>query len=149
MLRDSLDAIRGLINSNFPDTTIHVNKAPEKFNRPCFFVALVSSNEEHLNNVMYRIKMTWQIVYFAPLAWKPGQNPDAFNQLTASDTLKTSLMETMTLTGPDGTVYHITDVDGGPRDNEVYITIRLETERTRPQQEYDLMQEVEHVFEEE
>ena len=143
MFRDSLDAICAIINTHFPGIdAIHINKAPEEFTRPCFFVMLATGTEADLNRAMYQSRATWQVVYFAPL--EPGQNPDAFDQYAAADILVNALMEAMTLTGPNGTVYHILDVDGGPRDNEVYITVRLETEKTRPEPTYDLMQEILH-----
>lgn len=144
MFRDSLDAICDLINANFPGIdAIHVNKAPENFKRPCFFVMLANGTDEDLTRSMYQARATWQIVYFAPL--EQGNNPDALEQLSASDTLKSALMDVMTLTGPSGTVYHIIDVDGSPRDNEVYITVRLETEKIRPEPAYDLMQDIQHT----
>lgn len=140
MLRDSMDALCGLINANLPSLdAIHVNKTPENFKRPSCFIMLATGGDEDLTKAIYQSRTTWQIVYFAPL--EPGQNPDALDQLAAADILKDALMESMVLTGPSGTVYHILDVDGGPRDNEVYITVRLEAEKTRPEPQYDTMQE--------
>lgn len=144
MYQDSLDAICGLINTTFPEIeTIYTNTTPESFRRPCFFIMLATAGDEHLNRSMYQVRMTWQIVYFAPL--EPGHHPDPYSQLAAADTLKTAFMEAMTLTGPGGTVYNILDVEGGPRDNEVYITVRLETEKTRPEPQYDLMLDIQHT----
>lgn len=143
MYGDSLDAIRGLLHSNFPDVTrIYVSTMPEPFKRPCFFVQMATGTEEHLNRAMYQVDITWQIVYFAPLL-STGQ-PDVFNQLSVSDALKQVLMDSITITGPAGVKYHIIETEGGPRDAEVYITITLQTEMTRPRPEYDLMNEVNH-----
>ncbi|MGB9845894.1 MAG: phage tail terminator family protein [Desulfotomaculales bacterium] len=155
MYQDSLDAICSLLNTAFPEVeTIYVNTTPESFKRPCFFVMLATGDEENLSRSMYQVRMTWQIVYFAPL--DPGHRPDPYNQLAAAEKLKSALMDAMTLTGPDGTVYHILDVEGGPRENreiensllqsnEVYVTIRLEAEKTRPEPVYDLMQDIQHI----
>jgi len=145
MLRDSLDGLRDLLNGTFPSVgQIYLNTVPDRFKRPSFFIALVSNPEDALNKAMYQARATWQIVYFAPL---DGSGfPEKFNQFSVSDTLKEKLMQDMVVTGPGGTVYHIRDVDGGPRDNEVYITVQLETEKTRPVPEYELMQDVEHEF---
>ena len=44
----------------------------------------------------------------------------------------------------ESVVYHIIETEGGPRDAEVYITVTLQTELTRPRPEYDLMNEVNH-----
>lgn len=141
MYGDSLDALRGLLSSNFPTVTrIYVSTMPDSFVRPSFFVNMATSDEEHLNRAMYQTDMTWQIVYFAPLL-STGQ-ADAFNQLSVSSTLKKALMEAMTVTGPSGTVYHVLETEGGPRDAEVYITVSLQAERTRPREQFDPMQEL-------
>ena len=104
------------------------------------FLLIWLANEDHLNRAMYEADITWQIVYFAPLDNK-GQ-ADVFNQLSVSSGLKKILMETMVLTGPNGTVYHILEVEGGPRESEVYITVMLQAEFTRPKEEFDKMQEL-------
>lgn len=141
MYGDSLDALRVLLSSNFPDVTrIYVSTMPDSFVRPSFFIDIATSGEEHLNKAMYEVDVTWQIVYFAPLL-STGQ-ANTFNQLSASSTLKKALMEAMTVTGPSGTVYHVLETDGGPRDAEVYITVRLQAEKTRPREQFDPMQEL-------
>lgn len=143
MYGDSLNALRGLLQSNFPGVTrIYVSAMPDSFVRPSFFVNLATSDEEHLNRAMYQTDMTWQIVYFAPLD-STGQ-ADVFNQLSVSSALKKALMEAMTVTGPNGTVYHIIETEGGPRDAEVYITVRLQGEMTRPREQFDPMRDVHH-----
>jgi len=97
MYGDSLDALRGLLRSNFPEVTrIYVSTMPDSFIRPSFFINLVTSDEEHLNKAMYGVDMTWQIVYFAPLL-STGQ-ADVFNQLDVSSKLKKLFMEAMSLT---------------------------------------------------
>jgi|GEM_PF-2138265 len=143
MYGDSLNAIRSLLNKTFPNVKkIYVSTMSDAFERPSFFVNLATSNDEHLCRDLYQVTMTWQIVYFAPLL-NTGQ-PDIFNQLGVSDTLKQALMNAITITGPSGVKYHIIETEGGPRDAEVYITVTLQTEMTRPQSGYDLMIEVHH-----
>ncbi|MBO8158830.1 MAG: hypothetical protein H0Z36_04615 [Thermosyntropha sp.] len=119
---------------------IYISTMPDAFERPGFFVQLATSREEHLCRDLYQVTMTWQIVYFAPLL-STGQ-PDVLNQLAISDSLKQALMDTITLTGPSGTKYQVINTEGGPRDAEVYITVTLQTELTRPKTSYDLMGEV-------
>ena len=41
-------------------------------------------------------------------------------------------------------VFHIIETEGGPRDAEVYITVSLQAELTRPKETYDLITEIEH-----
>jgi hypothetical protein len=148
MLRDSLDALRGVLISAFPNVdTIYIKNVPEKFERPSFLVDLVSQAEEHINKRYYQLQATWQIVYFAPE--DKVKNPDKLDQYSVSDALTTKLMEGMVVSGPGGTIYRILDCSGGPRNEEVYLTVRLETHAARPEPEHDLMQDVDHVFKEE
>lgn len=143
MLRDSFDAICELISTEFPDIdTIYTNPTPQTFGRPSFLVTFATGYNDDLSHAMYLTSVTWQIVYFAPL--EKGRWPDPYEQLAANDTLQKALMEAKTLTGPSGTVYHITEVEGGPRDSEVYLTVRLETSKRRPEQQYDLMKDIEY-----
>jgi len=143
MFGDSLDALRGLLKSAFPTVPkIYVSTMPGNFVRPSFFVNLATSSEEHLSRDLYQVDMTWQIVYFAPLDEKHQVN--VFDQLQVSEQLKKALMDAMSVTGPNGTIYHIIETEGGPRDAEVYITVTLQTELTRPRPEYDLMNEINH-----
>jgi hypothetical protein len=144
MLRDSFDAICELIANGFPEIDmIYTNPTPETFERPCFLVALATGYSDDLSCFMYLTSVTWQIVYFAPL--EKGRWPDPYSQLTANDKLQKALMDAQVLTGPSGTVYHITEVEGGPRDNEVYLTVRLETSKRRPEPEYDLMEDIQYI----
>lgn len=141
MYGDMLDALRSLLHSKFPAIErIYVSTMPDSFIRPSFFINLATSDEEHLNKAMYQADMTWQIVYFAPMDSK-GQ-ADVFNQLNVSSALTKELMEAMTITGPNGTVYHIVETEGGPRDAEVYITVTLQTELARPREQFDPMRNV-------
>jgi len=114
---------------------------PGEFDRPSFLVQHVSAPDQHLNKKFYNTRFTWQIVYFAPV--DAVGNPDVIDQFSVANQLKTALMENMVLVSPDdGTVFHVIDCDGGPRDAEVYITVRLDADSSRPEPEYDDMQEV-------
>jgi hypothetical protein len=157
MLAGSLDAIRQFLKTTVPAITkTYIQTVPAGFKRPSFLVDYVTDSTEDLNRDMYQERITWQVVYFAP------RDSDGirlrFNQITISDQLKEALRNAMTLTSPELTegeevirpavIYHIRDVEGGPRDDEVYMTVQLEAEFTRPRQAYDLMQEANHVLEE-
>lgn len=143
MYGDSLNAIRALLRSTFPDVAkIYVSTMPDAFKRPSFFVQLATSSEEHLCRELYQVTMTWQIVYFAPLL--PTDQPDVLNQLSVSNTLKQAFMDAMTLTSLTGVKYQVVETEGGPRDAEVYITVTLQTEMTRPQPVYEIMGDVDY-----
>ena len=144
MLGSSLNAIRSLLKTKFLTITrTYINTVPSGFKRPSFFVQFVTATEEHLCKRMYLSKTTWQIVYFAPDE-SSGTTPDPLNQFSVADTLKTALMDAMSIVG-DGVIYSIVSCEGGPRDNEVYITVKLEAEWTREDETYDLMQDIQHV----
>lgn len=141
MYGDSLDALRTLITKSFSEVErLYVSTMPDSFVRPSFFINMATADEEHLNRAMYETSMTWQIVYFAPLL-TTGE-VDVFDQLNVASELKKILMGQMIISGPSGLIYHILDTEGGPRDDEVYITVRLQAEFTRPKDEFDEMQEV-------
>lgn len=147
MLRDSLDALRGLLKANFPEVSrIYVSSMPTGFVRPSFFIDFVARHDEHLSSGLYGVRLTWQIVYFAP---EDGAgNPNVFAQLEVAQRLKTLLMEGRSITGPSGKTYHVIETDGGPRDSEVYITVRLQAEERRPEPQFDLMGDIDHVYKE-
>lgn len=144
MLADSLDALRTFIKTTFPAVTrTYVSSVPDSFIRPSFFIDLATSSFDDLCKAFYEGRATWQIVYFAPM--DAVGNPDRINQYVVADTIKGGLMDGMVLVGPSGTAYHILDCEGGPRDAEVYIQVRLESEFRRAETEYDMMQEIEHI----
>lgn len=141
MFRTSLDAIRSMLRTTFPNVDrIYISNVPTRFKRPSFFVQSVSDKSKHLNKKLYNANLTWQIVYFAP---KNGsENPDVLDQFAVSDILKSTIMEKMELTAPDGTVFNVIECEGGPRDAEVYITIKLDVDMSRTDPELDKMQDI-------
>lgn len=147
MFRASLDAIRSMLKKTFPQVTrIYVNTVPTGFKRSSFFVQLVADQDQHLNKAMYNSQMTWQIVYFAPV--DSDRKPATFNQYDVAGQLKDKIMGDMILTSPDGTIFSVLECDGGPRDAEVYITVKLEIDRRRSKPQYDIVATVDHDFKE-
>lgn len=144
MLVSSLQALVNFLKATFPGVQkVYDNTPAGRVKRPSFYVEFVSSDDTDLNRLIYGSQITWQIVYFAPV--DDEHNPDRADQFTIAGKLKKALMEVMYLTGPDGIIFRILDVSGGPRDAEVYITVRLEAEEARPQTQYDLMLDVQNV----
>lgn len=147
MFQISLDAIRALLAQTFPIVSrIYVSRVPTGFIRPSFFVELISGGDDDLNKAMYRSESTWQIVYFAKL--NADNDADPVEQLQVADALKQTLMDDQVLTAPDGTIFHILECSGGPRDAEAFITLRLELDKRRPEPQYDLMGDVQHNLKE-
>lgn len=140
MLRSSLDAIRATLTKTFDTGPIYVNNVPEEFKRPSFFVQMASSSEDNLTFTKYQSRTVWQIVYFPK--WDEAGNRDNFELLVAADKIRDAFMASPSLTAPDGTVYHVIDVEGGPRDQEVFMRVTLETQSERARPSYENMQDI-------
>lgn len=147
MYRSSFAAITLWLNSAFPSiTNIYLNNIPTGFIRPSFFVQLIKGSCEDLNRNKYENKLTWQLAYFAPL--DQDGNVDPLDQLNITEQLQQKLMEVMTLTAPDGTQYQISSLDVEFRDKEIYCIVGLVTLNTRPETQYDLIQNINNVYKE-
>lgn len=147
MFRASLDAIRSMLKTTFPVVDrIYISTVPDGFKRPSFFVQSVSDKDTHLNKKMFNSRLTWQIVYFA--SKNNVDVPNVLDQFTVSDILKNTIMEKMELTAPDGTVFNVIECEGGPRDAEVYITVKLDVDMSRTDPTYETMQEIDYEYDE-
>lgn len=147
MFQASLDAIRKMLKTTFPEvTTTYISNVPAGFKRPSFFVGLVSGTDKHLNKSMLNNKIAWQIIYFAPKDSKA--NPDVINQFEVAQRLKDKLMDDMELIAPDGTIFNVQDCEGGPRDAEVYITVVLDVDLSRTEPTQEIMQDIDHDYKE-
>jgi hypothetical protein len=145
MYRNSLDAIRSLLAKSFPDiTTIYVDAVPADFVQPSFFVDHIMSDLVDLNRTMVQFDVQWQIVYFPPL--KKSGIPDKMNAYATADQLRAVLAAEPYVTAPDGTVFRVMDITGGPRDDELYMSVRLQAQLNRTLPDYDLMQDI-HIKE--
>jgi hypothetical protein len=143
MLQSSLEAVLSLLNSLFPDVgTIYLNSKLNEVQRPSFLVQMLSSNDEHLNRSSYQTRVKWQISHFALL--DEAGNENLSNQLKVIDQLRSALMEKMTIYAPDGTCFHILDVEGGRKDDLLYLIPHLESEIIRGSKEYEIIQEIHH-----
>jgi hypothetical protein len=141
MYLDSMNAIRAKLASGIPEVdTIYIDAVPADFKQPSFYVEMLPSSVEDLNRNLVQMELPWQIVYFPKL--KKAGLPDRMDQLAVMDRLRQTFTAEPFLTSPTGTVFHIIDFDGGPRDDEVYVSIKLQTQYSRAKPVYDLMQGV-------
>jgi len=115
---------------------------PGEFARPSFFLDLVAASEEDLCRDYYLAAMTWQIVYFAPRS--NAGYAETFNQVEVAGRLKKTLMDSMVILGPSGVMYHIENLEGGPRESEVYITVRITAEVVRHSKQHEIAEELHH-----
>ncbi len=143
MLAASYEAIRHFLATTFPDVTgIYNSTMPAGFARPSFYLELVLGIDDERSEAIYNSQATWEIVYFAPV----DENfiPDTVSQLQVADTIKKIMAEKMIVVHPDGTVFSVLGCEGGPRDSEVYINLKLELDVRAPGTEYDLMKDIQH-----
>jgi hypothetical protein len=147
MLQTSLKAILNVLKTEFPTVPIYINQMPEQFKRPSFFIMLVLSNDDTLNKKHYKMKATWQIVYFG--AQDSFGNKDTFSQYTMLDSLKSLFMDDLIITAPDKTIFDIVSVDGSIRESEVYMTVGLEAQNIRTETASPLIGDVEINLKEE
>lgn len=146
MITSTLNALRAMLKTNFPTVTrIYVSKVPDGFVRPSFFVDLVFDRPDELSRWVYEGRVQWQITYFADE--DNSGNPDAFAQYEMLANLMNALTASPSITGPDGVVYQVEDVQGSASD-EVHVNATLVTDilRTDPETsgDYDDMGEVAH-----
>jgi hypothetical protein len=142
----SLDAIRTLLRSRIPAvSTIYMDAVPAEFEQPSFFLEHVKSATTDLSRTLVQFEIQWRIVYFPKLKL-PGY-PDKFDMLAAADALRTALSREPYVTAPDGTVFLIMDISGGPREEELSMTVQLQAQYNRQQPIYDVMQDI-HLKEE-
>ncbi|RTE05491.1 phage tail terminator family protein [Paenibacillus whitsoniae] len=146
MYLDSLNAIRALLKNSVPSvTTVYVDDVPANFEQPSFFIEHVHSGSEDLNFTYMQFNIQWQLVYFPPRL-KSGI-PDRMNQLEMAEQLRGIFTAQPYLMSPTGRVYLIDSYDGGPRGDELYISIRLHTQLQREKPTYETMQQM-HLKEE-
>lgn len=142
MSRSGLNVIRALLKTKFPEvTTIYVNKVPDGFETPSFFVQQATVRGTDLTVKITEKRITWLIVYFA--SELKDSSPDVFNQVDVIDRLLNAFQESYQLISPDGVAFEVADIYGGQRDDDVYISVTLENQGFKPQtNEAELMQDI-------
>ena len=133
MIMDIITAISTLIAQE-SDATVYLNNQGEGFERPSFFISQINSATKDLNKFVMDNNIFIQIVYYAPYV-DDYENVDAVDQYNMSDTIKGIFKVGYFIVG-DRAV-KVTQMTGGPRDKEVYITLNLtltEDKQPTPQQ---------------
>lgn len=79
MIYEVIEAIAGKFAEKY-DYDVHVEKMPQDFKEPCFFIKLVNSDEDQLIDNRYYRKNAFDVAYF-----NDGNNKDLYkkaNELT-------------------------------------------------------------------
>lgn len=63
MIYEVVDAIAARLAKNY-DYDVHINKLPQDFEEPCFFIKLISNDENQLVDNRYYRKNTFDIAFF-------------------------------------------------------------------------------------
>ena len=127
------------IKATFPETPIHIMQLPQGFKRPAFSVKMIGFADQDLCKNGLRRKLSLDIVCFSPQDAKGSIN--AVQQLIDFQKLL-EIFQRQSLKVNDRYL-KITNVDGGPRDAEIYLTVRFEyTFSPSDEIEYEIMQQL-------
>lgn len=135
-----INAVNKLLFGHYPECDFHIQNIPEGFKRPAFFIDLVTDSSKDNNTILTDEKISLQVVYFAPVDGHQIRQKE--NQLEAYSNMK-ALFKKGYIQVEDRAL-RITNLEGGPRDNEVYLTIDVAFADDRPQdsESYDTVGEV-------
>lgn len=135
-----INAVNKMLYQAYPDSDFHIQEIPEGFKRPSFFIDLISDSSKDNNILLTDDKVNIQVVYFAPENEHKIRLKE--NQLEVYSNIK-SLFKKGFVQVEDRAV-KIENLEGAPRDNEVYLTIDFSFTEEKPQesQEYDLIGEI-------
>jgi hypothetical protein len=111
---------------------------PEGFKRPSFFVQFIQETETNLNRWVYERAIPLEIVYFSPL--DDYSNRDITDQDTVYETVKGLFSDGYITVGDRAR--KISQITGGPRNNEIYLNLQIDTTESRTEPTYDTVHTV-------
>ncbi|AKN32380.1 hypothetical protein Ccar_16530 [Clostridium carboxidivorans P7] len=117
------NAVRREIANQYTGIPIYIKNTGGKFKRPSFFVGFAGDNTTDLSKLTYKSTVLIQVVFFAELDFY--KNIDKSKQLEEYEKLKNIFQKKGYLQVGDRCPT-INSLDGGPRDNEIYLTIDLD-----------------------
>lgn len=137
-----VNAIKNLLYLRYPEAGFYIQNIPQGFERPSFYVGMVSGSSADLNNALTREKLSIRIAYFAPL--NEHQMPEGENQLTVCQEVK-DIFRRRFLQVEDRAL-EVSGLSMEIRENELYLVVDFEYLEERPQDEnqenYELMQKI-------
>lgn len=139
---DILNSMCENIAEQFDSCPIYIQDCPESFKRPSFYIKLIGHNDTDATYDTMQRLMSFQIVYFAPR--DDYNSVDTISQLVSYETL-ISIFQVKSLQVKNRYL-KIDSIDGGMKDAEVYMTLRLDytfmPELLKPAEVYQLMEEL-------
>ena len=138
-LFEVLKSVCDHIKVQFPDAPIYVTQMPQGFSRPAFSVGIAGFVDRDLCQQGMKRRLSLSIVHFAPQDER--KNVDTVKQLQAYHKLLNIFQQQSLPVG--NRRLKIDSLYGGPREAEIYLTVRFEYTFT-PETEiidYELMQQ--------
>lgn len=117
------NAIRKEIAKEFQGVPIYIKNSGGGFKRPSFFISFIGDNSTDINRLLYKSNILIQVVLFSQLDF--NKNVDTIQQFESYEKLKNIFQRRGYLEVGDRSCT-INSLDGGPRDNEIYLTIELD-----------------------
>jgi hypothetical protein len=135
-----IDRVNELILQKYPSHTFYIEDIPEGFERPSFFIEQVVGGTSDVNKTIVGEDVSIQIVYFAPV--DDYYLTDAPTRLQVSENIK-DIFRKGYIAVEDRAI-KVTELTGGSRNNEVYLSVSFGYQETRPAdpENYDLMGEI-------
>lgn len=135
---DLINSVCQTISLKYTNYPIYINPV-DKFSRPSFYVYLVADSKTDANLKIKNRTTSISIVYFGPK--DSNNNIDAENKYLIYEELSNLFESSIAV---KDRYYKIVSMDGGPRDNEVYLTLRIQyaVDATRPVETYDTMNDL-------
>lgn len=122
------NGIRKVIANGFPEVPAYIKNNGGDFKRPSFFISFVGSNSVDINKLMYTDSMLFQVVFFSELDFY--KNVDTEKQFDQYEKLK-NLFQKKGYVEVGDRCPSITSLEGGPRGNEIYLTIGIDWHDSR------------------
>lgn len=120
--QDIIDSINDIIVELYPTCTVYIQKVPKDFDRPSFFIQLVTGASTDANVSLTDENVIIEVVYFAPV--DDFNIEDEINELAVSSTLRNTFKKGY-LKVQDRAL-KITKLSSTPRDSEVYMSLQFE-----------------------
>lgn len=140
---DILNAICEAVAAQFKTAPIYINNIAKGFERPSFLVKSTNFTDTDMTNGSFRRHSSFQIVYFAPK--NEYDEVDGEMQYAAYIALS-QIFQGQAFEVEDRFI-KITQVQGAPRDAEVYLTVTFDyvfegDSPLTPTEAYELMKEI-------
>lgn len=145
VITSSLNALRGKLNPIYPTTPIYINKTPDNFKRPSFFLKLTKLQIQHSARWTVTNQLSWQLAYFGEK--DSVGNTVAFNEYIEVDKLNSLLTDEQVLVG-DNITFHLKEFEFKLTNDDVYATILLETQTSKLRPEYENMADIKNTIKE-